>query len=189
MGHYLTNKIGNKIKTIRNQQGLSLQELSEKSNLSKGLLSKIENSRTVPSLPVFFKILECLDTAPKDFFEDMYFNDGKSFEVVRKEEQVLFQKEGRAGFIYKSIINQNILDLNIDIMHLTVEPNAQYEPTITDGYEFKLVLQGKIDYVIGEEIAQLNEGDAIFFDARLPHYPKASNEEVKIIVVYFLFAN
>ncbi|MEM9324127.1 MAG: XRE family transcriptional regulator [Bacteroidota bacterium] len=187
MSTFVISWIGSKIRSLRNQKNLSLKELSSRSQVSKGLLSKIENARTIPSLPVFINILEALDIAPKDFFEDMYLKDGKNFTVVRKHERELIHKEDRPGFVYHSILNQNLLNLNMDIVILTVEPHATYEPTLSDGYEFKLVLSGHIDYVIGEETTRLEQGDAIFFDARLPHYPKGNEEAVQLLVIYFLF--
>ena len=188
MKNMIISWIGTKIKSLRNQRNLSLKELSNYSQISKSLLSKIENNRTIPSLPVFINILEAMDVAPKDFFEDLYVNDGKHYIVVRKEDRVAIEKEGRPGFSYQSILNQNLLNLNIDIVHLTVQPNASYEATITDGYEFKLVLSGEVEYMIGEEATELSEGDAIFFDARTPHYPKPTRKEVQMLVIYFLFS-
>lgn len=188
MKNMITNWIGLKVKSYRNQQHLSLKELSDASQISKSLLSKIENNRTIPSLPVFLNILKAMDVAPKDFFDDLYINDDKQYIVIRKDERVTIDKEGRAGFSYQSIINQSLHNLNIDIVHLTVQPGASYEPTITDGYEFKLILSGEVEYIIGEETTRLSEGDAIFFDARTPHYPKATEKEVQMLVIYFLFS-
>ena len=187
MKNMVISWIGAKIKALRNQQSLSLKELSNYSNVSKSLLSKIENNRTIPSLPVFMNILEALEVAPKDFFEDLYINDGKHYIVVRKEDRVSIEKEGRHGFSYQSILNQNLSNLTIDIVHLTVQPEASYEATITDGYEFKLILTGEVEYVIGDESTLLSQGDAIFFDARTPHFPKSTKEEVQMLVIYFLF--
>ncbi|UXP32217.1 XRE family transcriptional regulator [Reichenbachiella agarivorans] len=187
MDNIVVSWIGSKIKSIRNQKNLSLKELSNQSKISKGLLSKIENSRTIPSLPVFINILESLEVAPKDFFEDMYLKNGKNFTIVKKEDRKEIEKEDRQGFRYHSILNQSMLNLNVDIVHLTVEPHAKYEPTSTDGYEFKIVLSGKIEYIVGEDSTLLEEGDSIFFDARIPHYPKAGNEKVQLLVIYFLF--
>lgn len=187
MSNIVITWIGSKIKSIRNQKNLSLKELSNQSKISKSLLSKIENSRTIPSLPVFINILESLEVAPKDFFEDMYLKDDHNFVVVKKEDRKEIEKEDRAGFKYHSIINQSLLNLNVDIVHLTVEPHAEYQPTSTDGYEFKIVLSGSIEYIIGEESTMLEEGDSIFFDARIPHYPKAGQETVQLLVIYFMF--
>ncbi len=189
MKHIIIGWIGHKIKSIRNQKGLSLKQLSELSKVSKGLLSKIENNRTIPSLPVFINVLEALDTSPRDFFDDLYMSDGRSFTVVRKADRKTIEKEGRQGFTYESILCQNLLNLSVDIEHLTISPNASYSPTMTDGYEFKLMLSGQLEYVIGQESITLHEGDAIFFDARIAHYPKTTNEEVKMLVIYFLFPN
>ena len=105
--------IGTKIKALRNQREMSIKDISHHSEISKSLLSKVENNRTIPSLPVFMKILDAMDVAPKDFFEDLYINDGKHYIVVRKEDRVTIEKEGRPGFSYKSIINQNLLLLHL----------------------------------------------------------------------------
>ncbi|MFM8738789.1 MAG: helix-turn-helix domain-containing protein, partial [Cytophagales bacterium] len=71
MQHELISQIGKRIKAIRNEQRITLQELSSRSELSKGLLSKIENSRTIPSLPVFLSIMKAIETNPKDFFDSL----------------------------------------------------------------------------------------------------------------------
>jgi len=188
MGHFTINWIASKIKALRKQQNLSLQELSNHSKISKGLLSKIENSRTIPSLPVFINLLESLKTSPKDFFEDLYTYNNHSFEVIRKNDRQKIEKENRTGFIYHDIFNQNFSDLNVNIVYLTIEPNAQYEPAVTDGYEFKIVLKGFVEYFINGESVILEEGDAIFFDARQPHYPKANSVKAELLVIYFLLA-
>lgn len=187
MGNFVVSWIGSKIKSLRNQKSLSLKQLSDQSKVSKSLLSKIENSRTIPSLPVFINILEALQIAPKDFFDDLYLQDGKNFTIIREEDRQDILKENRIGFSYKSIFSQNLSGFNIDIVQLSVSPHARYEPTMTDGYEFKLVLAGEIDYMVGQELAHLCKGDAIFFDGRMPHYPIARDEQVEILVIYFLF--
>lgn len=56
----LIGRIGKRIKALRNARGLTLQLLSERAHITKGLLSKIENSRTIPSLPVFLQIVQGL---------------------------------------------------------------------------------------------------------------------------------
>lgn len=188
MGHIVISWIGNKIKSLRSQKNLSLNELSKQSRISKSLLSKIENSRTVPSLPVFIGLLEALDIAPKDFFEDMYLSNGKNYTLVKKHDQTVQQRENRQGFEYRTILNHSLSNFSIEIVHLHIEPHAKYEPTVTDGYEFKYMLKGQVEYMIGEESCHMEEGDSLFFDARTPHYPKTSNLEASILVVYFLFS-
>jgi transcriptional regulator with XRE-family HTH domain len=52
--------IGDKIKTKRTQKNITLEQLAQKAGVSKGLISQIENNRTVPSLPVLFNIGDTL---------------------------------------------------------------------------------------------------------------------------------
>lgn len=64
-------KIAENIKAIRLKKNLTIKQLAEKTRVTKGLLSKIENSRTIPSLPVFVQILKSLDISFQDFFQGL----------------------------------------------------------------------------------------------------------------------
>jgi transcriptional regulator with XRE-family HTH domain len=62
--------IGGKIKALRSEQQLTLPDLAEKAGLSKGLLSKIENSEdSNPSLDTLFKIVEALNVSLSSILE------------------------------------------------------------------------------------------------------------------------
>lgn len=67
----IVRKIAAKIREIRIAKNLTVQQLADRAGVSKGLLSKIENSRTIPSLPVFVRILRSLKLGFQDFFKDM----------------------------------------------------------------------------------------------------------------------
>ena len=54
--------IGVRLKEIRKSKGLILQAVAERAGISKSLLSKIENFRTIPSLSVLYRIAEALQT-------------------------------------------------------------------------------------------------------------------------------
>ena len=64
-------QISNKIKEIRKQKNITIQELATKAGVSKGLISQIENNRTVPSLPVLMNIVQSLNLDLNDFFNDI----------------------------------------------------------------------------------------------------------------------
>ena len=66
-------EIGSHLKALRVQKGLTQEELAERTDLSKGYISQLENDLSSPSMDTFFDILEVLGCAPKDFFEDVYF--------------------------------------------------------------------------------------------------------------------
>jgi transcriptional regulator with XRE-family HTH domain len=180
-------RIAQKIKAIRTESRLTIQELSDRSAISKGLLSKIENSRTIPSLPVFVSLLQSLNTSPKEFFEDMTLLNGKSYLHIKKSNYLEIEKEDRPGFQYQHILSQNVSITNFEAVLLSIDPGTHGKPTVTDGYEFKYLLSGNCEYHIGETILQLEEGDSLYFDASKPHMPiNKSRKPAMMLVLYFL---
>src|ERR1700749_149839 len=99
--------VGNKIKSKRTERKITLEELATRAGVTKGLISQIENNRTVPSLPVLFNIVHSLEENLPSFFEDM--QDGASKNhiiVVRGGEERHFTKEPVKGFTYKRILTR-----------------------------------------------------------------------------------
>lgn len=184
----VVSRIAQKIRMIRLEKSLTIQELARRSHVSKGLLSKIENSRTIPSLPVFITILQSLDISLKEFFREMVLINGKNYLLIKKEQHLPMEREGRSGFNYRYILSQNMTNGTMEAVLLTVEPGAKGNPTTSDGYEFKYILNGNCDYQINNEVINLEEGDSLYFDASIPHLPiNQSRKKVDMLVIYFKF--
>jgi len=182
----MTQAIAKKIKEIRLKQGVTLSVLSKRTVLSKGLLSKIENGRTIPSLPVFMNLAKALNTSPKDFFEEGSLSGGKHFLHLKGNEYLSTKKEDRSGFDYRFIFSQMLSSCRMQTYLLTLKPKAERKTTITDGYEFKFLLHGHCDYQIGDEVVTLEEGDSLYFDASVPHMP-VNNSKGNVIMLVFYF--
>src|SRR5580700_6801326 len=91
MNEELLLLLGDKIKTKRTKKNITLGQLAQKAGVSKGLISQIENNRTVPSLPVLFNIIHSLEENLRSFFEDMQDGDSKNHIIlVRKGEEKHF---------------------------------------------------------------------------------------------------
>lgn len=180
-------RIAQKIRSKRLEKNLTIQQLSSRANVSKGLLSKVENSRTVPSLPVFITLIQSLDISLKEFFEDMVLINGRDYLLVKKDNYVPVEREGRAGFNYQYILSQTLTTCTMEAVILTLDPGAKGRPSTSDGYEFKYIISGNCDYQINNEIIQLEEGDSIYFDASVPHLPiNSSRKKVVMLVLYFI---
>lgn len=187
MDREIVTVIGKKIKQLRQQKRLTIQELSEKSNISKGLLSKIENSRAIPSMPVFLSIVKSLDIPLRDFFEDIVLTNGAPYLHIKKEDYRPFQREDRQGFFYKHIMEHSFTNISLEVAMLDLQPGAKGEPAITDGFEFKFILKGSLEYHLEDEVIILEAGDSIFFDASKPHIPvNKSDAQVSMLVFYFI---
>ena len=61
--------IGKRLKDIRKKNNLTINELAFKANVSNGLVSRIENGRTIPSLPVLLDLIQSLEIDASYFFE------------------------------------------------------------------------------------------------------------------------
>jgi transcriptional regulator with XRE-family HTH domain len=183
-------RIGKKIREIRQQKQIKLHELAEDAQISKGLLSKIENGRTIPSLPVLLSIIEMLKVEMSEFFEGIELDGGGNYIHKKKAEYITLEKEEAVGFLYKLILSQNILNMAFEALILDLEPGSKREKVVTDGYEFKYVLKGEVTYHLGEEIVELQQGDSIFFNGKIPHVPvNNSQQPVSMLVIYLLLPN
>jgi transcriptional regulator with XRE-family HTH domain len=182
----MTEAIAKKIKEIRLKQGVTLSDLSKRTVLSKGLLSKIENGRTIPSLPVFMNLAKALNTNPKDFFEENSFLGGKHYLHLKQSEYTSAKKEARPGFDYHFIFSQMLSSCRMQTYLLTIKPKSASKTTITDGYEFKFILHGRCDYHIGDDVIKLEEGDSLYFDASIPHMP-VNNSKGNVVMLVFYF--
>ena len=76
--------IGSKIRALRIKNGLTQEELANRSELSKGFISQVESEQTSPSIATLVDILECLGTNLRDFFNESV------------DEKIVFGKIGRA---------------------------------------------------------------------------------------------
>src|ERR1700755_2246130 len=128
----LLPRVAKKIRALRSNRNLTLAELSKNSNVSKGLLSKIENSRTIPSLPVFLGIVNALGVSLKDFFEGMDLLQGKDYLLIKRGDRQSIQKEDREGFSYSFIMTQQLPGSSMQVVILSVMPGARSTPSSTD---------------------------------------------------------
>jgi len=189
MNEELILLLGDKIKTKRTQKNITLEQLAGKAGVSKGLISQIENNRTVPSLPVLFNIIHSLDEDLKTFFEDMHdsINKGNVL-IIRKGQEKLFEKEPVKGFSYKRILTRSIATQAADVVLLELKKNAGRKQMITtDAYECKYVLKGKVEYQVDKEIFELEEGDTLFFDGRARHRLRNIGASDALILIFYLF--
>ena len=182
-------QITNKLKDIRKEKNITLQELAEAAGVTKGMLSQVENNRTIPSMSVFFNIIKSLKVDVNDFFQD--FNNGQGSKVIfkKKEQYQYFEKENSVGFQYHRILSTTVDAYHLDFVLLTLQPGAKREMVQTDAHEFKYILSGKVEYTISGEVYLMEEGDSIFFDATEPHNPKNMGDSDAILLAVYLFNN
>lgn len=179
--------IGRRIKEIRKENKKTISNIAIKAEVSNGLISRIENGRTIPSLPVLFNIIKALEVEVTEFFLGMPNNNGASYIVTRANEYSVIEKEAEAeGFLYRYIFSKQLSSIGFEAVLLEVFPGSKRGKVVTEAFEFKYVLTGSCTYIIGDDEVVLNEGDSLFFDGRIPHVPvNKGNEKSKMLVMYF----
>ncbi|OKS87502.1 helix-turn-helix domain-containing protein [Mucilaginibacter polytrichastri] len=180
-------QISNRIKDRRRDKNITVQELATRANVSKGLISQIENSRTIPSLMVLIDIIKALEIDLNIFFKDIQSGGTLAPLIIRKQaEYDHFEKEHAEGFHYQRIFTRSIKNSTVDIVILELEPNAHRPQVETEAFEYKYILSGQVKYLFGEQQYILNAGDSMLFDGRLPHTPQNTGKEIaRMLVVYF----
>lgn len=185
-------QVSSAIREIRKQKNITIQKLADKANVSKGLISQIENNRTVPSLPVFMKIVKSLEMDLTEFFKDIPSGNNKEKVIVKRAKDYQhFEKEAAKGFNYKRILTSTINGHPVDIVLLELEKGAKRNNIVkTDAFEYKYIISGKTEYFIDDKYYTLEEGDSIYFDGRMGHRPaNIGDGKAVILVVYFFIIN
>ena len=135
------NKIGKKLKNLRKVNGLTLDELASRSELSKGFLSQLERGQMSPSLDNLNYILESLGTSLSDFFtedkiEDIVFED--KYLSISKKNDVLMK------WLIPTSQGHKMEPIEIILYNNTI---FDIEPF--DGEMFGKVLEGNCQLIIG----------------------------------------
>jgi transcriptional regulator with XRE-family HTH domain len=98
-------RLGDKIRKLRQEKRLTLQELADLTGLSKPLLSQIENDQVTPPLATLLKIAKGLRVGIHFFFEDE--GDKRKYVLTRGEAGILNQRRPKsdapAGYRYRSL--------------------------------------------------------------------------------------
>ncbi|PKH51624.1 DNA-binding protein [Tenacibaculum sp. Bg11-29] len=181
--------IGKRIKTIRKKQKLTISQVAANAGVSNGLISRVENGRTIPSLPVLLEVIGALEIDPSTFFEGVEKRTNEKFIHVKKENLQLIEKEVEAeGFTYFQIFGKSLNAVGFEAVLLNVSPGSKREKVITDAWEFKYVIKGECTYLIDDTEVTVSEGDSLYFNGRLPHVPENRSKEDCLMLVFYFYS-
>lgn len=166
--------IGREVRAFRRKQEITVAELSEVTGLSIGMLSKIENGNTSPSLTTLQLLADALSVPLTSFFRG--FEEKRMAVHTKAGEGVEMKREGtRANHQYNLLghIGANSSGVIVEPYLMTLTAESDIFPTFQHGgIETIYMLDGELDYRHGEEVYPLKPGDTLFFDANAPHGPE-----------------
>ncbi|MBQ8673808.1 MAG: helix-turn-helix transcriptional regulator [Bacteroides sp.] len=170
-----TSKIvGEKIKSLRESQSISMEELAQRSGLAIEQVERIENNVDLPSLAPLIKIARVLGVRLGTFLDDQ---DEKGPAICRKAEltdSISFSNnalQSRKHMEYHSLSKAKA-DRHMEPFIIDVNPtdNSDFVLSSHDGEEFIYVMKGTMEISYGKHTYLLNEGDSIFYDSIVPHH-------------------
>lgn len=176
--------IARRIRQLRLARGMTLQQLSDRTGLSKGLLSKIENCIVSPPIGTLAKLAVAFEVPIGEFFETEDFDPGTVFFPKSRRKQV----QGRRSELnYKyELLAPGRKRRDIQPMMISIDgKNCKFALQEHSGEQFIFMLEGEMDYVVGRDTYRVQPGDCLYFDARVPHGPKLSkNQKARYLVVF-----
>jgi transcriptional regulator with XRE-family HTH domain len=172
----LEDAIGRKVRALRQGVDVTLSDLARSAGLSVGMLSKIENGQTSPSLTTLQALAAALNVPISMFFQD--FEDRRDCSYVPAGQGVRIDRRGtRAGHVYELLGHSLRSATKIEPFLITIdEGGAAHDTFQHPGHEFIYMLSGRVTYRHGDRHYELGPGDALFFDALAPHGPEGFAE-------------
>ncbi|MBU0972482.1 MAG: XRE family transcriptional regulator [Proteobacteria bacterium] len=183
--------ISGNLKRLRTQKKLTLQELAEKTGLTKGYLSKVERSQKAPPYSTLTKIAGALGIEVTTILS----TDVKPLKDVRiclcrgDKRSIIRETDQFAGYDYE-ILAEGKPGKNMEpfIIHAPFDIKRTFTH---EGEEFIYVMDGQLEFCYGEDTYILNSGDNIYFDSIVPHVGKSLGETKArlLVVIYFYKRN
>lgn len=173
--------IGDRIKMLRTTQKRTMQEIAEASDLSKSMISKIENNKTVPSVAALVKIAKALGTNISNLLEQ----DGWVNAIITTRQKALENltstDKGYAIYPYASEYHEKKIQ-----PFLFVARKGEVVPheLSHEGEEFIYVIKGQMKMQVGEISYLLNGGDSLYFNSVQKHGIMPVSDEVMYLDIF-----
>lgn len=164
----IVSKLGEKIKRIRLEKGLSLKDLSVKSGISAAAIHKIESNGIIPTITTMMKISDALGKEVSYFIEERRGKRDVFFVPVQRRESIFTFKK---GLKLHGISAKKYGDFMMTAAYAVVDVGATSgrKPMKHRGEELVFCLNGKMELRIGDETYTLVPGDSIHFRTDINH--------------------
>lgn len=173
-------QLGMRVKELRTERGLTMAEVAQRADLSRGFISQVESGSASPSIDTLTRIAAALRIPLAYLFYDQGGDSsgegGRSTRegarVVRKDRRKVIQLPGTTTLTY--LLTPDVQRrLQVALLRQNPDDVTYREPWTHNGEEFGLVLEGRLEVTVDGESHLLEEGDSIYYSSDLPHWTKA----------------
>lgn len=164
-------RVSQQIRELRKSQGLTVEQLANKSGLSKAFISRLENFRVNPSLNALNRITAALGISMSAFFNENASAPSVIFGQLGEGEPIDRDNAGAFGMNYFSLAYKKY-DRVMEPFLIEYRPSDQRrEFLMHPDDEFFLLLEGEVDFYIGEETNRktIGAGATVYLSKNIPH--------------------
>jgi len=174
----MDQEIGTRLRGISEQLGLSQRQLARQSGVANATISQVEAGKINPTVSMLKKVLAGIPLSLGEFFaDDLQPQERKFF----RADELIEIAEG--GVSYRQV-GARLANKSIQLLQECYQPGAgtgRHELT-HEGEECGIVLSGRLEVTVGEEVSVLGQGDAYYFKSSLPHqFRNIGNEACELI--------
>jgi transcriptional regulator with XRE-family HTH domain len=172
------DNVARRLRSLRIRHGLSQRRLARIANVSNATISLIENGRTDPSLGLLKRILDAMGVSFAEFFSPHAGVEAKFF-YAREE----LSEIGSGPISYRQV-GGDLVDSKLQILHVRYRPGADTGQSLLshDAEEGGVILQGRLEVSVADQVRTLSVGDAYRFNSRLPHRFRNTGSEDCVVV-------
>jgi transcriptional regulator with XRE-family HTH domain len=158
-----------RVKRLREVKGITLEQLAERTSLTKSYLSKVERGVSVPSVATALKLADAFEVNVGDLFG--LSAPEKDYVVVRKDQRKPFTRKGQKTGSRLEAITPGLAHglFEAFITHPPHERSADEKRVQHGGQELVFVLKGRMEMSFPHSSVRLSAGDCLLFNGRLPH--------------------
>ncbi len=166
-------QIGRRIRALRGEREITLDQLAKEVRLTKGQLSKIENGKVSCPISTLMRIASALGIQVGDLFstED---SEARAVLVKKRERIPIAGRGSKIGHSYESLAFGLPFEKDFEPYLMIIE-EKKIDPAKNifkhPGHEFLFLLEGKMVYRHAAKTYAMEPGDSLFFDATVEHGP------------------
>lgn len=180
-------RLSHRVRRLRLARNLRLEDLALRTGYSKGFLSKIENAKASPPIATLMKLAGALGVDAAELLADdaglaapdasVHVKAGEGVEIVNEGAGPGYTFHALAAARAQKAMEPFLLIVRPE----DVDPKKRFEHP---GEEWIYVLEGQLEYAVGDEIFSMGPGDSLYFEATRPHAPLPQRGPVKLLAMF-----
>jgi quercetin dioxygenase-like cupin family protein len=183
-GH--VDEVGKRIRQLREERGISIEDLSNLTGFAVDRLQDIEDGQEKPQLGTVMKLSKALDAAVGRLVSGM---GTKLYSITRKNERKQISrstsKKGNKNVYSYMSLAPEVQGRHMEALIVQLEKTPDKEVSVHNGEEFVFVLEGIVNLTIGKDTYDLEPGDSAYYLSTTSHYITATTDNATILAVLY----